>query len=210
MSAPLRAQIVLLKEAGDEFIANKKTFPLPPANGISTSQYHAQLRTLISSLNHELGEVSEVVNDLSHVHNQWMAIRGSMTGAERAIDNPLYDQFIIDTPYLRLLADLKKYQKEMRTSLQALAAALPDPSQQSNHLHLPKISLPKFSGNCTEYVSFSNAFRAGVDESSLSDSVKFNYLKECLEGPALLLVKPLPLTDASKKKKNGKFCDKKH
>nr|CAD2198929.1 unnamed protein product [Meloidogyne enterolobii] len=65
-------------------------------------------------------------------------------------------------------------------------------------MHLPKISLPKFSGNCIEYVSFWNSFCAGVhDLTSISNSVKFSYLKECLSGPALLLVKSLPLTDAS-------------
>ncbi|KAL7076090.1 hypothetical protein ACQ4LE_004505 [Meloidogyne hapla] len=35
------------------------------------------------------------------------------------------------------------------------------------------------------------------DLSTISNSVKFSYLKECLSGPALLLVKSLPLTDAS-------------
>uniref|UniRef100_A0A914MEM2 Uncharacterized protein n=1 Tax=Meloidogyne incognita TaxID=6306 RepID=A0A914MEM2_MELIC len=128
-----------------------------------------------------------------------MSVRTNMTGAERTADTPIYENFVTNTPYLGTLFQLKKYLKNLRSSRQILNSALPDPNQSTqSHMHLPKISLPKFSGNCIEYVSFWNSFCAGVhDLSTISNSVKFSYLKECLSGPALLLVKSLPLTDAS-------------
>nr|CAD2168057.1 unnamed protein product [Meloidogyne enterolobii] len=198
MSAPFRDQLTLLQEQGLEIIENQKTFPLPP-DTISISQFHSDTRKLLSSLELELEYVSEAISDISSTHEKWMSVRTNMTGAERTADTPIYENFVTTTPYLGTLFQLKKYVKNLRSARQTLMSALPDPNQSTqSHMHLPKISLPKFSGNCIEYVSFWNSFCAGVhDLTTISNSVKFSYLKECLSGPALLLVKSLPLTDAS-------------
>ncbi|KAL7075765.1 hypothetical protein ACQ4LE_004969 [Meloidogyne hapla] len=199
MSAPFRDQLTLLHEQSLDLLENQKTFQIPP-NNVSISQFHSDIRNLIAAtLEIELEYVSEAISDISSTHDKWITVRANMTGNERTADTPLYENFSANVPYLGTLYQLKKYQKDLRSSRQKLISALPDPSQPTqSHMHLPKISLPKFSGNCIEYVSFWNSFCAGVhDLPTISNSVKFSYLKECLSGPALLLVKSLPLTDAS-------------
>uniref|UniRef100_A0A915P6W5 CCHC-type domain-containing protein n=1 Tax=Meloidogyne floridensis TaxID=298350 RepID=A0A915P6W5_9BILA len=168
------------------------------ANG-SISLHRANIRSLITSLELELGHVSETITDITSAHEKWMTVRTSMTGAERQADTPIYEAFTTETPFLNILRDLKRYSRKLLSEKAKLTEALPDPSQITNtHFHLPKLSLPKFSGKCVEFTSFWNSFKVGVhDVPDLSDAVKFNYLKECLDGPALLLIKSLPLTNAS-------------
>nr|CAD2196184.1 unnamed protein product [Meloidogyne enterolobii] len=198
MSAPFRNQIRLLVQEAEELLEDPKSFVLPVQTG-SISQFHAQIRSLITSLDSESQIVTELFDNITNENDRWMATRTSMTGAERLADNPIYDEFVTDVPYPTTLRKLMKYNRRLLAERGTLSAALPDPSQNTDTLfHLPKLSLPKFSGKCVEFTSFWNAFRVGVNDlTNISDSVKFNYLKECLEGPPLLLVKSLPLTEAS-------------
>lgn len=198
MSTPYQNQLTLSCQDASGILNAKKIFPLPPQTG-SSAQYHATLRRLLSSLDLELEIVNELVTDITSVSDRWMAVRHSMSSAERAADTTAYDQFISDVPFPNILHSLKQYARSLRISRQSLADNLPDPSHTANsYIHLPKLSLPKFSGKCVDYLSFWNAFKAGIDDlPDMSDSVKFTYLKECLIGPPLNLLKPLPLTDAS-------------
>nr|CAD2207372.1 unnamed protein product [Meloidogyne enterolobii] len=198
MSAPFRNQIRLLIQEAEELLEDPKSFVLPVQTG-SISRFHAQIRSLITSLDSESQIVTELFDNITNENDRWMATRTSMTGAERLADNPIYDEFVTDVPYPTTLRKLMKYNRKLHSERGTLSASLPDPSQTTDTLfHLPKLSLPKFSGKCVEFTSFWNAFRVGVhDLTNISDSVKFNYLKECLEGPPLLLVKSLPLTEAS-------------
>ncbi|XP_072384621.1 uncharacterized protein [Diabrotica undecimpunctata] len=98
---------------------------------------------------------------------------------------------------------------DLKCTLQAQVEALnqvssrPDPDHfsRSGHSHmnikLPNIHLPTFSGNCIEYPSFIDLFRALiVNNSQLSSNVeKFFYLKSYLKGEALKLIDRLPVTD---------------
>nr|CAD2181450.1 unnamed protein product [Meloidogyne enterolobii] len=198
MSAPCRDALRLLAEDATEILENKKEFKLPEQTG-SISLHRANIRSIITSLDLELGNVSETITDITSAHERWMTVRTSMTGAERQTDTPIYEKFITEIPFLNIVRDLKRYSRKLLSEKAKLTEALPDPSQITNtHFHLPKLSLPKFNGKCVEFTSFWNSFKVGVhDIPDLSDAVKFNYLKECLDGPALLLIKSLPLTNAS-------------
>uniref|UniRef100_A0A914NPN2 Uncharacterized protein n=1 Tax=Meloidogyne incognita TaxID=6306 RepID=A0A914NPN2_MELIC len=198
MSAPCRDELRLLAEDATEILNNKKEFNLPVQTG-SISLHHANIRSLITSLELELENVSETITDITSAHGRWMTVRTSMTGAERQTDTPIYETFITEIPFLSMMRDLKRYSRKLLSEKAKLTDALPDPSRITNtHFHLPKLSLPKFNGKCVEFTSFWNSFKVGVhDVPDLSEAVKFNYLKECLDGPALLLIKSLPLTNAS-------------
>ena len=61
---------------------------------------------------------------------------------------------------------------------------------------LPKLVLPRFKGVITEFRPFWDSFENAVHKNtSLSSIDKFNYLYSLLEGPALLVIKGLALTE---------------
>ncbi|KAJ8027605.1 hypothetical protein HOLleu_32799 [Holothuria leucospilota] len=61
---------------------------------------------------------------------------------------------------------------------------------------LPKLELPKFSGDITTWQTFWDKFVAIVDISDIPVINKFTYLQSLLEGDALLSIQGLSLTDS--------------
>ena len=59
---------------------------------------------------------------------------------------------------------------------------------------LPKLSLPKFSGDVLQWQSFWDQFTAVVDSSDIPDISKFSYLRSLLEGEAKQSIQGLSLT----------------
>ena len=67
-------------------------------------------------------------------------------------------------------------------------------------IKLPPISLPKFSGSTTQYLSFRDTFDSLIHNDENIDSVqKLHFLRSCLEGEAAELVKNLPINTRSYK-----------
>ena len=63
---------------------------------------------------------------------------------------------------------------------------------------LPKLTLPKFRGDVTKWISFWDSFKSAVHENgSLSAIDKFNYLNSLLEGHASRAIQGLSLTEAN-------------
>ena len=63
---------------------------------------------------------------------------------------------------------------------------------------LPKLSLAKFKGDVTAWVSFWDSFKSAVHENSeISKIDKFNYLHSLLECAAALTIQGLSLTEAN-------------
>ena len=142
MSAPYRDELRFLYADATEILNNRKEFEIPQQLG-STSLHHANIRSKISALDLELDTVSEIQKDISSAHDRWMTVRASMTGAERLADNPLYDAFVLEIPYISSLNELRNYSRRLRLAKSKLLEALPDPSQATDTLfHLPKLSLP--------------------------------------------------------------------
>ncbi|XP_029177615.1 uncharacterized protein LOC114945521 [Nylanderia fulva] len=65
-------------------------------------------------------------------------------------------------------------------------------------LQLPRISLPKFSGNLTEWGNFRGIFESLVaSKETLSNTQKLHYLKASVTGEAVLLINHIQITDTS-------------
>ena len=65
---------------------------------------------------------------------------------------------------------------------------------------LPKITLPRFSGEITKFRVFWDRFQSAVDNNTSISSVdKFNYLHALVEGPAARSIQGLQLTEANYK-----------
>ncbi len=61
-------------------------------------------------------------------------------------------------------------------------------------VQLPKLELPRFSGQVTEWPSFWDKFAATIDSSTLPDVTKFTYLHSLLDGEARRAIQGLTLT----------------
>ena len=64
----------------------------------------------------------------------------------------------------------------------------------NNDVRLPKLVLPKFSGDILEFETFWDQFQANIDDSYLPDISKFSYLRNLLEGDATQTIQGLTLT----------------
>lgn len=72
-------------------------------------------------------------------------------------------------------------------------------SKERSEVKLPRLELPKFSGDLTEWQSFWDRFEALVDQSELPDISKFSYLQSLLQGEALSVIQGLALSSANYK-----------
>ena len=90
-----------------------------------------------------------------------------------------------------------------RTGL-SLTGVIPSPTavdlrnqaQQFAVGRLPKLTLPTFSGNILDWLTFWDSFRAAIHlNPNLSGVQKFNYLKAQLQGDAARAVEGFPLSD---------------
>ena len=81
------------------------------------------------------------------------------------------------------------------------SSATPEASCESDSrqqaARLPKLELPKFGGDFTEWQTFWDKFRAVIDNSNSSQVNKFTYLQSLLHGEAAAAVSGLPLTAAN-------------
>ena len=71
-----------------------------------------------------------------------------------------------------------------------------DGSKTAAAANLPKIELPKFSGDPLEWTAFWEQFCAAVDSTDLPEVSKFNYLRSLLRGNAKAAIQGLSLTAA--------------
>ena len=70
-------------------------------------------------------------------------------------------------------------------------------AKDKSDVKLPRLELPKFSGNLIEWQSFWDRFNALVDQSDLPVISKFSYLQSLLNGEALSVIQGLALTTAN-------------
>ena len=83
-----------------------------------------------------------------------------------------------------------------------LTGGAEDTSQLSSNsttatARLPKLELPKFKGEVTEWISFWDQYSAHIGSTDMPDISKFTYLLSLLEGEAKVCVQGLALTSVN-------------
>ena len=77
---------------------------------------------------------------------------------------------------------------------------IPSPTVSPARTRLPKLSLPKFKGNITNWKTFWDSFQSAIhNNKDISDIDKFNYLNSLLEGTAACYIKGLTISEANYK-----------
>ena len=93
-----------------------------------------------------------------------------------------------------LIDNIKTQLKAGHTATASTSSSLPT----TGRMRMPKLLMPTFTGAYTNWVSFSDLFKAAVRSSSLfSDSERLNYLKACIKGDAAKIISTLRITDAN-------------
>lgn len=68
-------------------------------------------------------------------------------------------------------------------------------SNSGRNARLPKLELPKFDSKIENWQTFYDIYKSLIhDNKSISEIEKFHYLASCLQGPALSIVKGVPMT----------------
>lgn len=103
------------------------------------------------------------------------------------------DKFLKNARKIR--AQVTKHLKESNQNSDKTSST----SKERSEVKLPRLELPKFSGDLTEWQSFWDRFEALVDQSELPDISKFSYLQSLLQGEALSVIQGLALSSANYK-----------
>ena len=98
---------------------------------------------------------------------------------------------------VRALICLQKLSEIKESHISDLKTSQTSTSSHVGRARLPKLELPKFSGNYLEFTSFFDKFLAVVDGSELPAVTKFTYLQSLLTGEALASINGLTVTDDS-------------
>lgn len=95
--------------------------------------------------------------------------------------------------YYKIMAAHKKY-----CAPQIVTRTEPQQEKKLVRPRLPEISLPKFDGTLTKWLTFYDNFVSLIhNNSGLTSTEKFHYLLSCLSGPALSIAHSLPITESN-------------
>jgi hypothetical protein len=83
------------------------------------------------------------------------------------------------------------------TPSSSIGSSLTGTGPATTHVNLPRLDLPSFDGNITEWMSFRDLFVTAVHNKSLSDSQRLIHLKSVLTGEAAPLIRSTIITDAN-------------
>ncbi|XP_055543085.1 uncharacterized protein LOC129728658 [Wyeomyia smithii] len=196
------------------------------SKGAASSKKAASLRTLttrlkglqasfdtihafVQAFNEELHTANEVLVRLERIDGLWEQINDTanellsheefvadLTAVmeERSLyENRYYDSksFLMDKH--KLLADTPILDQTSRTNASFSQGATP-------HVRLSQITLPKFSGNIDEWISFRDLYTSLIHwQTDLPEVEKLHYLRSQLQGEALSVIEALPVCSANYK-----------
>ncbi|XP_058456813.1 uncharacterized protein LOC131434176 [Malaya genurostris] len=135
-------------------------------------------------------QINDTINEILS-HDEF-SIDPSAIMEERSVyENRFYD----DKSYLmdkyKLLNEAPILDQTSRTNVSFAHGSAP-------HVRLPQITLPKFSGNMDEWISFRDLYTSLIHwQTELPDVEKLHYLRSQLQGEALAVIEALPITSAN-------------
>jgi len=128
------------------------------------------------------------------------------TNSEKAADTLCTDvaceQYAGAAPLTEHMSDMNELPPPLTAHVSDMNEPPPSSTQHASETvtkrmkpKLPKLILPRFSGDVTKFCSLWDSFKSAVDENDeLAEVDKFNYLQSLLEGPAAKLIQGLQLS----------------
>ena len=125
-------------------------------------------------------------------HTNHSEIILQIDGNHKYIKNEFIDVF--EDTYLDSYSKIQDAFDQTYEISSSSPAVEPTQVQHNAVRRLPKLEIPFFSGDCTQWPSFYDAFKTVHNDATLSAAHKFQYLKGLLSGEAELLIRYLPIT----------------
>ena len=152
----------------------------------------AKVPVTVSELEEALDEFDKRLKKLEEVQND----------IEVEIDPDQLEVYLDQADAARQKA--RATRRECVVKIREMTAADKDSTESSSsisavNVKLPKLELPKFNGEITQWQSFWEQFSSHIDDTELPVISKLTYLLSLLEGPARNVVQGVPHTSASYK-----------
>lgn len=131
---------------------------------------------------------------LDKLMSYWSEYNQIQSELETILDDEMEDRVWFEEMFFDLIAKIKLTIKESTPQTSIIATPTPPlPSASTpvegvaamHHVRLPKIDLPKFSGDYGDWFPFQDVFNTMINENpQLSNIQKFQYLKSSVTGEA--------------------------
>ncbi|XP_058817603.1 uncharacterized protein LOC131680903 [Topomyia yanbarensis] len=135
-------------------------------------------------------QINDTINEVLS-HSDFHTDPSSIMEERSLYENQFYDDksFLMDKH--KMLQDTPILDQTTRTNTSFSHGSTP-------HARLPQITLPKFSGNIDEWISFRDLYTSLIHwQAYLPDVEKLHYLRSQLQGEALSVIEALPITSAN-------------
>ncbi|GFY76702.1 uncharacterized protein TNIN_70181, partial [Trichonephila inaurata madagascariensis] len=167
-------------------------------------------KTQLTKLRQQIDDEGVLLSDLEVLKSKFKVLEVDLNSTfdslfelstEECIETYINEKEEIDERILEvefaLSRKLTKFVNENKTETSGFSVTK---SENNLNVRLPKITLPTFSGNLHEWLSFKDIFEASVDSNPyLTDVVKLQYLKSALRGDALRIIQSISIVDSNYK-----------
>ncbi|KFM75231.1 hypothetical protein X975_13019, partial [Stegodyphus mimosarum] len=164
------------------------------------------LKTQLTKLKQKVADENVQRSDLEVLKNKFKALETEINSSfdslfglctDESIDAYVKEKEEIDDILLDVEVELNRKLAELSKENKSESSGC---TNAENNVKLPKITLPTFSGNLHEWLSFKDIFLASVDSNpNLTDAVKLQYLKSALRGDAYRIVQSISIVDSNYK-----------
>ena len=96
-----------------------------------------------------------------------------------------------------LLITLRKIRDSLLVALSKRPSVNAQGSQEVAAVKLPKLEIRNFDGKATDWLDFKTQYQSSIHQSSLSEGLKFRYLRSLVNGEPLHYIRHLPATDGN-------------
>lgn len=162
-------------------------------------------KTLLTKLKLKLSEKDVPKSDLELLKIKFGSIEKEFSSSfdsifslcsEKEIETYISEKEEIDEILIDVELDINRKLSKFENESKSISSCVNLHSE--NSVKLPKITLPTFSGNLHEWLSFKDIFKASIHENpNLSNAIKLQYLKSALKGDAYRIIQTISIVDSN-------------
>ena len=150
-------------------------------------------------------KIKSLINSFTKKHslikqldNEILELIKSENDIEKEIESTSEFSDKLQIAFGKLENILSEQKNKKKSSTITTASLVTNNKPESSRVRLPKLKIPKFSGNALQWKSFWDQYNATIHSSTVISNIKkFNFFKNLLTGSALESISSLSLTDSN-------------